>query len=92
VDKRPAAEFVKAYMHNGYFKSLKEVVHFYNTRDTLGPCRTPSDPAQKVSCWPAPQVSRNLNTTIGRLGLSEHEENQIVSFLKTLTDGYTPPK
>ena len=23
----------KAYMHNGVFKSLKEVVNFYNTRD-----------------------------------------------------------
>ena len=25
---RPRPDFVKAYMHNGYFKSLKEVVHF----------------------------------------------------------------
>lgn len=33
VDKRPHPEFVKAYMHNGVFKSLKEVVHFYNTRN-----------------------------------------------------------
>lgn len=32
VDKRPRPDFVKAYMHNGYLKSLKEVVHFYNTR------------------------------------------------------------
>ena len=37
VDKRPRPDFVKAYMHNGYLKSLKEVVHFYNTRDTLPP-------------------------------------------------------
>src|SRR5713101_1967441 len=36
VDMRPYPEFVKAYMHHGYLKSLKEVVHFYNTRDTLG--------------------------------------------------------
>jgi cytochrome c peroxidase len=28
-------------MHNGYLKSLKEVVHFYNTRDI---CATPNDP------------------------------------------------
>ena len=28
VDRRPTFDFVKAYMHNGYFKSLKEVVHF----------------------------------------------------------------
>jgi cytochrome c peroxidase len=33
VDKRAQPDFVKAYMHNGYFKSLKEVVHFYNTQD-----------------------------------------------------------
>jgi len=38
VDKRPSADFVKAYGHNGYFKSLKEVVHFYNVRDRLPYC------------------------------------------------------
>jgi cytochrome c peroxidase len=92
VDKRPRPDFVKAYMHNGYLKSLKEVVHFYNTRDTLGPCRTPDDPREKVSCWPAPEVSKNLNTTIGKLGLTGGEEDQIVAFLKALTDGYQPAK
>jgi cytochrome c peroxidase len=92
VDKRPSPDFVKAYMHNGYLKSLKEVVHFYNTRDTLGPCHKPGDSGEKVSCWPAPEVSQNLNTTVGRLGLSDKEEDQIVSFLRTLTDGYQPAK
>jgi cytochrome c peroxidase len=92
VDKRPRADFVKAYMHNGYLKSLKEVVHFYNTRDTLGRCRTDNDPGEKISCWPAPEVAQNLNTTVGRLGLTSREEDQIVSFLKTLTDGYKPPQ
>src|SRR3954471_10540430 len=33
VDRRPSPGFVKAYMHNGVFKSLKQVVHFYNTRN-----------------------------------------------------------
>jgi cytochrome c peroxidase len=33
VDRRPTPKFVKAYMHNGVFKSLKQVVHFYNTRN-----------------------------------------------------------
>jgi cytochrome c peroxidase len=33
VDLRPSPTFVKAYMHNGVFKSLKQVVHFYNTRN-----------------------------------------------------------
>src|SRR5271166_5847982 len=39
VDKRPNPAFVKAYGHNGYFKSLKEIVHFYNTRDVLPRCQ-----------------------------------------------------
>ncbi len=33
VDRRPGAYFVKAYMHNGAFKTLEEVVHFYNKRN-----------------------------------------------------------
>ena len=88
VDRRPRPDFVKAYMHNGYLKSLKEVVHFYNTRDTLGRCKSLDDPGAKVTCWSAPEISQNLNKTIGRLGLTDKEEDQIVTFLKTLTDGY----
>ena len=91
ADKRPRPDFVKAYMHNGYLKSLKEVVHFYNTRDTLGRCKAPNDPGEKVTCWPAPETPQNLNKTIGRLGLTGKEEDQIVAFMKTLTDGYQAP-
>jgi cytochrome c peroxidase len=87
VDMRPYAGFVKAYMHNGYLKSLKEVVHFYNTRDSV--CPTPNDPNVKKTCWPAPEVSQNEDTTVGKLGLSDQDENDIVAFLQTLTDGYT---
>jgi hypothetical protein len=29
--------------------------------------------------------------TIGKLGLTDQEENQIVAFLMTLTDGFTTP-
>ncbi len=77
VDKRPEPGFVKAYGHNGYFKSLKEIVHFYNTRDVNG------------AGWPPPEVPANLNTTeLGNLGLTDAEEDAIVEFLKTLTDGY----
>jgi cytochrome c peroxidase len=42
IDKRRYPGFVKAYMHNGYFKDLKTVVHFYNTRDVLPRCQ-PND-------------------------------------------------
>ena len=88
VDKRPRPDFVKAYMHNGYFKSLKQVVHFYNTRDVLPRCADPLDPRAGTACWPAAEVSANESKTLGHLGLSDQEENAIVDFLKTLTDGY----
>ena len=90
VDKRPRPDFVKAYMHNGYLKSLKDVVHFYNTRDTLPRCQA-GDPGEKVSCWPAPEYPETMNRRqLGSLGLTSQQEDQIVAFLKSLTDGYTP--
>jgi cytochrome c peroxidase len=89
VDKRPYPGFIKAYGHNGYFKSLKSIVHFYNTRDTLPRCGA-NDPGEGTTCWPAPESSDNINTKrVGRLGLSEAEEDALVSFMQTLTDGFT---
>lgn len=75
VAKAPGEAFPKAYTHNGVFKSLKEVVHFYNTRD--------------VEDWPEPEVSENVNTDeLGDLHLTDEEEDALVAFLKTLSDGY----
>lgn len=75
VGKAPSDAFLKAYMHNGVFKSLKEVVHFYNTRD--------------VESWPPPEVAANVNTDeLGDLGLTDEEEDAIVAFMMTLSDGY----
>jgi cytochrome c peroxidase len=88
VDKRPYPAFVKAYGHNGYFTSLKSIVHFYNTRDVLPRCR-PNDPGEGTTCWPAPESTANLNTKrVGHLGLSDSEEDALVSFMQTLTDGF----
>ena len=88
VDKRPYPAFVKAYMHNGYFTSLKAIVHFYNTRDILPRCQS-HDVGEGTTCWPAPESTDNMNTSrVGRLGLSDTEENAIVSFMQTLTDGF----
>lgn len=89
VDKRPYPSFIKSYGHNGYFKSLKEIVHFYNTRDILTTCnlQLTLPPQPSVDCWPAPEVSMNMNTDeMGNLGLSVSDEEDIVAFLKTLTD------
>jgi cytochrome c peroxidase len=75
VGKSPGNNFPKAFLHNGVFKSLKEVVHFYNTRD--------------VATWPAPEVAVNVNTIeLGDLGLTNEEEDAIVAFMETLSDGY----
>jgi cytochrome c peroxidase len=96
VGMRPGSKnFVKPYMHNGYLKNLKEVVHFYNTRDvfafpvTVGHC--PAGTTEKVNCWPMPEVPSTKDMTVGQLGLSDQEENQIVAFMETLTDGFTTP-
>jgi cytochrome c peroxidase len=77
VDMRPTPGFIKAYGHNGVFKSLAEITHFYNTRD--------------VEEWPAPEVAQNVNTDeLGDLGLTVEEEAAIVAFMQTLTDGFQP--
>jgi cytochrome c peroxidase len=91
----PGPYFQKGFFHNGYFKSLKQVVHFYNTRDkyaypvTSGHC--PRGTTEKVDCWPMPEVRNNIDMTSGNLGLTDEEENQIVAFLQTLSDGFTKP-
>jgi cytochrome c peroxidase len=90
VDMRPNPRFVKAYMHNGYFKSLKDVVHFYNTRDALPRCAAGAR-GVNVTCWPAPEDAANMDKTIGNLKLTEQEENDVVAFMKTLTDGFKAP-
>ena len=97
------AYFQKEFFHNGYIKSLKQLVHFYNTRDivpnpngnttyaypvTSGHC--PRGTVERVTCWPQPEVPNNIDMTTGTLGLTDREENQIVDFLMTLTDGYNP--
>jgi len=93
VDLRPYPEFVKAYGHNGYFKSLKGTVHFYNTRDVLPVCPGDYTEAEALSanCWPPPEVEATVNRDeLGNLGLTDEEEDAIVAFLKTLNDGFMP--
>jgi len=98
VDLRPYPGFVKAFGHNGYFKSLKGIVHFYNTRDVKPACPLGAQgrsytEAQALAghCWPAPEVPHNVNTEeLGNLKLTNAEEDAIVEFMKTLSDGYVP--
>src|SRR5439155_7285693 len=57
----PIPYFQKEFFHNGYIKSLKQLVHFYNTRDLLGfPVTSghcPPGTTEKVDCWPLPEVN-----------------------------------
>jgi hypothetical protein len=62
-------------------------------RDVLPTC--PGDytevQALAANCWPEPEVSANVNRSeLGNLGLTQAEEEAIVAFLKTLSDGYIP--
>jgi cytochrome c peroxidase len=73
----PGPYFQKGFFHNGYIKSLKQLVHFYNTGHkyaysvTSGHC--PPGTAEKVDCWPMPEVPNNVDMTTGNLGLTDEE-------------------
>ncbi|MDD9966231.1 MAG: hypothetical protein OXR73_08410 [Myxococcales bacterium] len=95
VDARPHAGFTKAYMHNGYFKSLEDVVHFYNTALVkLDPKRCPAGTtaaeARARDCWPEAEVDNGRQASLvgllGDLGLTEYEEAALVAYMKTLSD------
>jgi cytochrome c peroxidase len=91
VDFRPRPSFVKAFGHNGYFKSLAMVVHFYNTRDVLPTTDRVQSPKVGVNSWPPPEVAENINREeLGNLDLSADEETAIEVFMRTLSDGYKP--
>src|SRR5260370_32893733 len=67
----PGPYFQKEFFHNGYIKSLKQLVHFYNTRAVYpfdvesGHC--PAGAVEKVHCWPPPEVPQNLDRTDSKL-------------------------
>lgn len=58
------------YMHNGVFKTLEEVVDFYNDGGGAG--------------WKIGPDNQTLGTD--PLGLSKSEKTKLIAFLKTLTD------
>jgi cytochrome c peroxidase len=84
------------YMHNGYFKTLRGVLDFYNTRDVRPRCASQwasEADAQAQGCWPGPEEKNNVNAKdLGNLKLSDQDIDDIIAFLGTLTDGWTPEK
>ena len=68
------------YGHNGVFRSLPEIVHFYNTRDVPGA-------GWNGVGWSPPEVPETVNTQeLGNLGLTSAEEAELVAFLHALSD------
>jgi cytochrome c peroxidase len=71
-------KLTEPYGHNGFFKELEDITHFYNTREVpeMG--------------WPDPEYPDTVNNDeLGNLGLSSDDEDDLVHFMKTLSDGYT---
>jgi cytochrome c peroxidase len=98
VDLRPSEDFVKAYGHNGFFKSLYDVVHFYHWRAMMdGGCDGMGgggmggggmgggmcDGMQDM--FPPPEVDQNL-ASLNMFPMMQIDN--IVAFLETLSDGY----
>ncbi len=103
-------------MHNGVFKSLKDVVHFYNKRNIAVDANgkeiafdlRKGPPSGYTPLFPPPEVLENVqnvvgatpsqatsaiesNGQVGNLQLSAEQEDDLLGFLKILSDGYTKP-
>ncbi len=88
VDRRATPGIAKAYGHNGYFKSLEEIVFFYHWRGMMdggmGRMRAGMG-GRMANMFPPPEVDQNRAS----LGMFPGPQvGNIVAFLKTLSDGY----
>jgi cytochrome c peroxidase len=93
VDLRPYPEFVKAYGHNGFFKSLDAmdgIIHFYAWRAMMdnggmggggGGGMTPNP-----DMFPAPELDQNRIQMVPFNFMMDGA--RLTAFLKTLSDGY----
>ncbi|MGC4062469.1 MAG: cytochrome c peroxidase [Aquabacterium sp.] len=89
----------KVFFHNGQFKTLRDVLHFYNTRDTNPELWYPkvSGVVQKFNDLPT-RYRANIDTQApldGRAAgstppMTEQDLVDLEAFLNTLTDGFQP--
>ena len=89
-----------AFFHNGVYNNLEDVLHFYVGRDTnpenFYP-RAADGQVEKLNDVPW-QYRHNIDVIdapfdrhLGdRPALDDREIDQVIAFLKTLTDGYKP--
>ena len=87
----------KAWMHNGFFKDLRDVVSFYATRNSdpkrwYGPKGIPNDlPSAYVGNIVSDRVPFNRPASAGP-ALTEREIDDVLAFLKTLSDAPAQPQ
>jgi cytochrome c peroxidase len=87
VDLRPSQDFVKAYGHNGYFKSLDDLVFFYHWRAMMdNGCMGGMGCGGMSDMFPPPEVDQN-RATLSMFPMMQIDN--IVTFLRTLSDGYS---
>ena len=94
IDQRPDNVFVKAFGHNGFFKSLDKIdgiVHFYAWRATMdaggmGGGSMGGGMAPDPNLFPPPEYDAN-RIQMKPFNFMMHG-NFLISFLMTLTDGY----
>ena len=88
----------KAFFHNGRFKTLKDALTFYVQRDTNPEKFYPTAPDGSVRKFDdlPPALQGNVNTSEAPYdrqrgdvpALSDAEIDDVIAFLRTLTDGY----
>jgi cytochrome c peroxidase len=90
----------KVFFHNGAFSSLRDVVEFYNKRDTNPELFYPKATDGSVNIYDDLPVAYQANIdpsvpvvhTLGATpSMTEQEVDDLVAFMGTLTDGFQPP-
>lgn len=91
----------KSFYHNGVFHTLKDAVAFYATRDTNPERWYPTGRDRTVhkfndlppQYWSNIDVEAPFDRKPGEQpALSEQDIDDVVAFLGTLTDGFSPPR
>jgi len=91
----------KVFFHNGRFRSLRDVIRFYNTRDTSPELWYPvvGGVVRKFDDLPE-RYRRNIDRQApldgrprgGTPPMTDQDIDDLLAFLGTLTDGYTPAR
>jgi cytochrome c peroxidase len=87
------------YFHNGVYHTLKEVMDFYNLRNTNPDKIYPKDASGKVEKYDDLPAKYQANVDVAdapfdrkfgdKPAMTDDEINDIIAFMKTLNDGYT---